>query len=192
MDKEQQNALLNLAEKTIRLGCEGLKEPAISNQLTTGLGSPFTELQATFVSLHKYGELRGCIGSLEAQRSLANDIIYNAYAAAFHDHRFTPVDTTELDELEIEISVLTVPEPISADSEQELLNQLVPNIDGLIIDDNHGHRATFLPQVWEQLPAPEEFLNHLKRKAGLSGDLWPEGMQCYRYHCLAFNNRREG
>ncbi len=185
--------LPELAKQTIQLGCDGLSEQQIQQQLQQQLqNSSFPEEpkhhQATFVSLHQKGKLRGCIGSLEAWRPLSDDVIGNAYAAAFRDHRFAPVTAHELESLDLEVSLLSPATALTIASEQDLLSQLQPGVDGLIIDDGKGHRATFLPQVWEQLPQPENFLLRLKRKAGLKGDSWPDGMQCFRYHCTIFRH----
>lgn len=140
---------------------------------------------ASFVTLHKYGNLRGCIGSLEAFRPLAEDVAFNAHAAAFSDPRFSPLLRNELPLLDIEISVLSAATPINCRNEQELLDQLQPFTDGLIIEDKF-HRATFLPSVWEQLPEPHDFVRHLKLKAGLPASYWSDDMQCYRYSTESF------
>lgn len=140
---------------------------------------------ASFVTLHKYGNLRGCIGSLEPFRPLAEDVAFNAHAAAFNDPRFSPLLRNELPLLDIEISVLSSATPIACRNEQELLDQLQPFKDGLIIEDRF-HRATFLPSVWESLPEPSEFVRHLKLKAGLPGNYWSDDMQCYRYTTESF------
>lgn len=140
---------------------------------------------ACFVTLHKQGQLRGCIGSIEARRLLLDDVLHNAFASAFRDHRFPPVQQGELADLHIEISILTPKQMIEANSEEELLDQLRPQVDGLIIQS--GFRsATFLPQVWEQLPDPKQFLAHLKQKADMPVDIWPTDMECYKYQCIQF------
>ncbi|MBN1170304.1 AmmeMemoRadiSam system protein A [Candidatus Micrarchaeota archaeon] len=141
-----------------------------------------TEKRACFVTLMKRGELRGCIGSLEPVRPLVFDVIQNALNAAFEDPRFYPVIRDEIDDLEIEISVLTVPEKIQIKSKEELLEKLVPGKHGLIIEKG-WNRATFLPSVWDQLPGKDEFLSRLCSKAGLGHDEWkkPEKMQFYFY-----------
>ena len=127
---------------------------------------------AAFVTLHtRDGNLRGCIGSLMAHRPLIEDVRENAIAAAFRDPRFPPVKAAELANIVIEVSVLTAPEPLDFDGPEDLMRKLRPHIDGVIIE--HGwNRATFLPQVWEQLPSPEEFLGHLCYKAGLPSNAW--------------------
>jgi AmmeMemoRadiSam system protein A len=144
------------------------------------------EPRAAFVTLHLAGGLRGCIGSLKARRPLAEDVTANAFAAAFRDPRFAPVTATAVPRLEIEISVLSPPEPMHFDSEADLLAQLRPGIDGLILADL-GRSGTFLPSVWSQLPEPSEFLAHLKRKAGLPSDHWSATLTVERYTTEAFD-----
>jgi AmmeMemoRadiSam system protein A len=135
---------------------------------------------ATFVTLTQHGELRGCIGTLEAHRSLLEDVKANALAAAFHDPRFAPLQAAELAYTRVEISLLSPPQIMSFTTEQEALSQLRPRIDGVIFQYGH-YRSTFLPQVWEQLPNPEAFMAQLKRKAGLPYDFWAEGLRLSRY-----------
>jgi AmmeMemoRadiSam system protein A len=135
---------------------------------------------AVFVTLTRHGELRGCIGSLEAHRSLEEDVVENARMAAFGDPRFAPLTRDELDDTRVEVSVLSAPEPIAFTDEADALAKLRPGVDGVILEYGH-HRATFLPQVWHQLPTPREFMAHLKRKAGLPADFWDEGVRLYRY-----------
>jgi len=177
LNKEHQQRLLDLAKSSIQHGLQ------TGRPLKVNLADFPTELtahRATFVTLRKHHELRGCIGMLEAVRPLAEDIAENAYSAAFKDSRFPPLEADELDELEIHLSILTPAEPVSFTSEQDLLNQLQPGIDGLILQEGH-RRGTFLPSVWEQLPKPEQFLRHLKQKAGLAPDYWSENVRIYRY-----------
>lgn len=135
---------------------------------------------ATFVTLTLQGQLRGCIGSLLAYRELIDDVRQNALAAAFHDPRFPEVSKYELPEISVEVSLLTPPEPLQIASEQDAVAQLRPHQDGVILEAG-AHRATFLPQVWEQLPAPIVFLAHLKHKAGLPTDYWSENLKLSRY-----------
>ncbi len=130
---------------------------------------------AAFVTLHtRDGELRGCIGSLVGHRPLVEDVQANALAAAFEDPRFPAMVASELPELVIEVSVLTEPEPLDYQGGEDLVQKLRPGIDGVTIERD-WHRATFLPQVWEQLPSTEEFLTHLCFKAGLAADAWRRG-----------------
>lgn len=135
---------------------------------------------ATFVTLTQDGELRGCIGTLEAHRSLYDDVTQNARAAAFGDPRFTPLAADELPAVGIEVSVLTVPQPLQFTSETDALRRLRPGVDGVIFQYG-GRSATFLPQVWEQLPEPHEFMAHLKRKAGLPADFRADGVRLAVY-----------
>lgn len=135
---------------------------------------------ATFVTLTEGGALRGCIGSLEAHRPLAEDVCENARAAAFGDPRFAPLTADELPRIRVEVSLLTPPTPIACSDEENLLAQLVPGKDGLILSFG-PRRATFLPQVWEQLPEPRRFLAHLKQKAGLPADFWDGALAFARY-----------
>ena len=138
---------------------------------------------ATFVTLRRGGLLRGCVGSLRAYRPLCDDVRANARAAAFSDSRFPPLTRDELAEVSLEISLLSEPVPVSVASEAEAVAVLRPGIDGVILEyrDAPQHRATFLPQVWEQLPDPREFLAHLKHKAGLSPTFWHPELRLWRY-----------
>lgn len=138
---------------------------------------------ACFVTLKRNGQLRGCIGSPQAWRSLGEDVVDNAVKAAFGDQRFAPLTAAELDGLSLSVSVLTPPVPMRFTGEQDLLNQLRPGIDGLIIEDG-GRRALFLPAVWEQLPEPEQFLAHLKTKAGMAVDHWSPRFKASRFQAV--------
>ena len=135
---------------------------------------------ASFVTLTQAGQLRGCIGSLQAWRPLAQDVQDNARAAALRDPRFRPLAADELARTRVEVSLLTPAEPLAFTSEADALAQLRPDEDGVILSAG-GRRATFLPQVWEQLPAPAAFLAQLKRKAGLAADYWGPDVRLERY-----------
>ncbi|MBI1282934.1 MAG: AmmeMemoRadiSam system protein B [Thiobacillus sp.] len=135
---------------------------------------------ATFVTLTRQGELRGCIGTLEAHRPLGEDVRENAVAAAFRDPRFMPLSRDEFEDIRVEVSLLSPAEPLLVASEADALARLRPSVDGVVLEYGH-YRSTFLPQVWEQLPNPAEFLAHLKRKAGLSMDFWAEQVRLSRY-----------
>jgi AmmeMemoRadiSam system protein A len=135
---------------------------------------------ASFVTLERRGVLRGCIGSLEAQRPLVDDVALNAFGAAFRDPRFPPLAAEELPGLDVSVSVLSPLEPMAARSEAALLAQLRPGIDGLVLRAGE-RRATFLPAVWKELPEPAAFLRQLKRKAELGEAEWPPGTQALRY-----------
>jgi uncharacterized protein len=135
---------------------------------------------ACFVTLTQSGELRGCIGSLQAHRPLLSDVKSNAVSAALRDPRFTPLSTEELDITEIEISLLSPSQEMQVRDEADALAQMRPHVDGVIFEYGH-YRSTFLPQVWESLARPRDFLAMLRRKAGLPDDFWAEGVKLSRY-----------
>ncbi len=135
---------------------------------------------ATFVTLTCAGALRGCIGSLVAERALRADVESNALAAAFSDPRFPPVSKHEYRAIEVEVSLLSPMQPVTVESETHALTLLRPGIDGVLLEYGR-RRGTFLPQVWEQLPEPRAFLAHLKQKAGLPADFWAEEIRLSRY-----------
>ncbi len=141
-------------------------EPALKDDV-------FQARCGTFVTLHIDGQLRGCIGSLTSSESIIEGVKSNAINAAFKDFRFTPLTVDELKKVDIEVSVLTEPKPLEVKDSNDLLSKLRPNIDGVIIRKG-GASATFLPQVWEQLPGPKEFLSHLCQKAGLRANAWKD------------------
>lgn len=135
---------------------------------------------AVFVTLTRNGRLRGCIGSLEAHRPLAVDVEANARSAAFRDPRFAPLSADEFARTRIEVSLLTPAIPLTFTHEADAIRQLRPGVDGLIFECR-GRRGTFLPQVWESLPAANEFFAQLKRKAGFPADFWSPDVKLYRY-----------
>lgn len=143
---------------------------------------------ASFVTLMLDDELRGCIGTLEAHRSLLDDVKVNAKAAAFSDPRFMPLEVDELHSTEIEISLLSAMQPMQFASEADALAQLRPGVDGVFFEYLH-FRSTFLPQVWEQLPNTVDFMGHLKRKCGLPANFWANGVRLYRYSVSKFKER---
>ena len=146
---------------------------------------PLREHRASFVTLKIRGELRGCIGTLEARQALINDVAYNAHAAAFSDSRFSPLTQQEFDRLDFHISVLTPAELISFHSQEDLINKIRPGIDGLVLEEGYN-KGTFLPAVWESLPTTKEFLHHLKLKAGLPGNYWSDSIKVSRYTTESF------
>jgi AmmeMemoRadiSam system protein A len=178
LNKDQQQLLLTLAKNSIQHGLATGKPLKVN---LTDFPAELTEHRATFVTLQKQGQLRGCIGMLTAIRPLIEDIAENAFAAAFQDPRFPPLADHELNELDIHLSLLTPAEPVVFSSEADLISKMQPFIDGLILQEG-GRRGTFLPSVWEQLPEPQQFLRHLKQKAGLPPDYWSETIQVFRYH----------
>lgn len=170
LSPEERTLLLNLARQTIK---EYLEE---GQKRKINLSEYSERLQkdgATFVTLTKHGELRGCVGALEAFQPLIEDVRDHALAAAFDDYRFVPLRLEELADIEIEISRLTSPQPVEYSNPQELLQKIRPGIDGVILRDRQ-RRATFLPQVWEKIPQTEIFLSHLCQKMGCDPDTWKQ------------------
>lgn len=163
--------LLRLARATIEAHLGLHAEPALPRLNIEG---------ASFVTLTRHGTLRGCIGSLQAWRLLTEDVRANALAAAFHDPRFGPVTLEEWPAIRLELSILTPASALHIQTETELIAQLRPGIDGVIVESG-PHRATFLPQVWAQLPDPHAFLAQLKMKAGLAAEAWSADMIWSRY-----------
>lgn len=138
---------------------------------------------ASFVTLRQQGDLRGCVGSVRAYRPLFDDVWSNARASAFRDTRFRPVEAWEMAEISVEISLLSAPEPLACFCEADALQILRPGVDGVILEYEE-YRSTFLPQVWEQLPDPRDFLDHLRIKAGLRRDFWAPEVRLQRYGVL--------
>lgn len=164
-DSERQ-ALLRLARTSITAAL--VPETVVEDP---GPSSTIDKRQGCFVTLHRRGELRGCIGTLEATGPLRKAVAENARNAAFDDPRFSPLQQQELAEVDIEISVLSPPVRVTFSDGEDLKRQLKPGIHGVIVSRGH-RRSTFLPQVWEQLPDPEEFLAHLCRKGGMDSQCW--------------------
>ena len=179
---EDQQTCIQVARESIQYGLQhGTALKIVSSDYSNDLQQDL----ATFVTLHKNGVLRGCIGALEAYQPLINDIAEHAYSAAFQDPRFPALQEDEYEQLEIEISVLGKPESMTFENEEDLLQQIRPDIDGLILEFG-VNRGTFLPSVWEQLPEKKEFLNHLKMKAGLSQQWWDNAVKISRYETFSF------
>jgi AmmeMemoRadiSam system protein A len=168
LSNEEKIILLHLAREALSLGVNGQSLPPLDNQV---IPSRLLQPGATFVTLTKKGELRGCIGSLEASRPLAEDIRVHAVAAALEDYRFPRVHPEEVSQIMIEISRLTTPQLVEYQNENELISQIRPGIDGVILSRG-VRRATFLPQVWKKVPDIEEFLGMLCRKMGSPPDCW--------------------
>ena len=170
-------------QQLLQLAGDSIKKGLCGETLTvrpTDYPESLRPLRATFVTLHVDEKLRGCIGTLEARRTLVEDVVSNAYGAAFRDTRFPTLTWPEYECLDIHISILSLPEPVQFSSEADLLAQLRPQVDGLILEEGAYH-GTFLPSVWEQLPEPREFLRHLKHKAGLPPDYWSSRIRVQRY-----------
>jgi len=177
------DVLLDIARRSIEHGLvyrESL--PVRRDELPHELAEP----AATFTTLRMEGELRGCCGTLDAAFPLAVDVARSSFRAAFRDPRFDPVTAGELGIIRLEVSVLSPPQALPVADEADLLDQLVPGTDGLVIDAD-GHRATFLPKVWEMLPDPHSFLAALKDKCGLPADYWSDALRFERYYTTTFS-----
>lgn len=188
LSEEQGQLLVKLARRTIEKqlyrrfnDSDALEKALLSNQ--------FQQHQGTFVTLNKQGQLRGCIGSLEGNEPIAEGVRHNAVNAAFHDPRFPPLSADELDHVDIEISILTEPKSLAYRDGDDLISKLRVNIDGVILRKGY-QSATFLPQVWDQLPNPRNFLSHLCRKAGLASDAWETSkLQISTYQVIHFKEK---
>ena len=168
LSKHQGQILVSLARQTI---AEKLGQKPIKLDPDTLADMAYQEKRGIFVTLTNKGQLRGCIGSLEASESILNGVKRNAINAAFHDPRFSSLKADDLDKVDVEISILTQPQSLKYSDSKDLLSKLRVNVDGVILRKGSAS-ATFLPQVWEQLPKPKQFLSHLCLKAGLSADTW--------------------
>ena len=174
---DHQKILLQIAKESIAHGlAASLPLPVDLKTLPQEL----SETRATFITLFMGENLRGCIGTLNAYQPLAQDVSEHAFAAAFRDPRFPPVTEKEKTELKIKISLLNPSEPMIFHSEEDLLNQLRPGIDGVVLAWGQ-HRGTFLPSVWDDVPDKKEFLAHLKIKARLAPDFWSDQIKAWRY-----------
>ena len=185
--KEHGSVLLDHARRTIteKLGREfdGKAAVLLEEKLQEGC---FDTKSGTFVTLTLNGQLRGCIGNMSSTVNLRDGVRQNAISAAFHDPRFSPLTPAELEKVHIEISILTDPQPLAHDGGDDLIRKLRPNIDGVIISKGLN-RATFLPQVWKQLPRPNDFLDHLCMKAGLPANTWQsETLDVQTYQVISF------
>ena len=169
---EQGQLLVKLARHTLSKHLSKQIPQQESDSLNAALTAPcFNSSRGTFVTLTIDGKLRGCIGNLTSNESLVSGVRRNAINAAFHDPRFSSLSLPELDRVSIEVSILSEPRPLDYREPADLLNKIRPHIDGVILRKGSAS-ATFLPQVWEQLPQPQDFLTHLCLKAGLASDAW--------------------
>ena len=180
----EKHTLLRLAREAMEHSVRGKKLPPLDrNSLTPHL----REQGVSFVTLTIDSELRGCIGALEAYQPLVDDVREHAVAAALDDPRFRPVDETELDKIKLEVSRLTAPQLLEYSSNTDLLAKLRPHIDGVILKSDF-RRATFLPQVWDKISNPEDFLDHLCAKMGAKSNLWRNTkLQVYIYQVEEFH-----
>jgi AmmeMemoRadiSam system protein A len=188
LSENQGLMLVELARGTIMAKLRGAALPDKDDALTVSLRDPiFQEKRGVFVTLHRNCRLRGCIGSMGGATTIVQGVKDNAINAAFNDFRFKPVTVAELDEIEVEVSILSAPRLLAYDSVVELVGKLRPGVDGVIIKKG-GASATFLPQVWQQLPDVADFLSHLCRKAGLAAEAWRHGdleVITYQVQCFA-------
>jgi hypothetical protein len=168
LEASERLLLLKLARQALE---EGVCGKPLSPLFLNGLPPRLRQPGASFVTLTSHGELRGCIGALEATQPLAEDVRIHAIAAALEDYRFPPVRPDELPFIKIEISRLTTPEPLDYRDSEDLLSQLHPGVDGVVLRDGM-RRATFLPQVWEKVPEADIFLGMLCRKMGVPTETW--------------------
>ena len=175
--------LLGVVREAVKGGLDGGAEPKLS---VGAYPAEITAPRASFVTLTLGGKLRGCIGSLQARLPLALDVAHNAFRAAFKDLRFQPVTTAEFSNLHAAVSVLTAPVELDFDSEASLVALLRAGVDGVILAEGN-RRGTFLPDVWETLPKPQQFLRRLKHKAGLPDDYWSPTLKAWRYTTEAFS-----
>lgn len=184
-------ALVRLARRTLNKKMGRSTDKSRDSALDRVLADPdFETMCGTFVTLTMEGQLRGCIGSLEPDEVIREGVRANALNAAFHDPRFPPVTSRELDKIDIEISILTRPRVLVYTDGKDLAAKLRCGIDGVIIRKGAA-RATFLPQVWDQLPQPEDFLGHLCRKAGLAGDAWQtDDLEVMTYQVQYFHEQK--
>ncbi len=178
--------LIDVAKEVVRQAAtHGGKPPQlnINGQLPRALLAQ----RATFVTLNIAGRLRGCRGSILPQQSLIADVANNAFQSGFGDPRFTPLTAEELERLEFHISILSSPRRIDCRSEAELLDELRPDVDGLILRDGQ-RQSLFLPSVWAQIPDARVFLQQLRLKAGLSADHWSPTFEAYRFGTESFGD----
>lgn len=168
LTEEERRYLLLLARRALENGVRGKHLAAIQDD---ELSDRLRQTGASFVTLTRKGSLRGCVGAIEAYQGLAEDVREHAVAAALEDYRFPPVMPEELSDICIEISRLTTPIELKYKDPQDLVSKLRPGVDGVVIREGY-RRATFLPQVWEKIPKPEDFLGQLCMKMGDGPDLW--------------------
>ncbi len=184
LDKDESRLLLDIAWKSIESGLHDGPALKVTNQQMDG---KLATKSASFVTLTKNNQLRGCMGNLQASEALAQSVANTAYNAAFRDPRFPPLSADELALTSMDISVLSSMQAMTVSSREDLLAKLQPGIDGLLIEDGR-HRSTFLPKVWESLKNPEDFISHLMRKAGLPADHWSDTIRAFRYHTFSVHD----
>jgi len=184
LNKTEQELCLTIARQALESAVNSLSLPEIDlSELPSSLGQE----RASFVTLTVDGRLRGCIGTLQAYQPLANDIQEHAVAAGLQDFRFPNVQPGELDQIKIEVSVLSPQQPLDYEKPEDLIEQLRPDVDGVVLQDGF-QKATFLPQVWEKLPNPDQFLSQLCMKMGAPPDLWrKKSLKVFTYQVQEFH-----
>ncbi len=181
LNTEERDTLLDIASQSIRYGLSHNSPlPVTVEDYSERLQQP----GASFVTLNINHQLRGCIGTLEAYQPLVKDVADHAFAAAFRDPRFPALSANEEPQLDIHISILTSAEAMNFSSEADLIAQLQPGVDGLILEDGYN-KGTFLPSVWDSLPDATQFLQHLKQKAGLPMNHWSDSLKVSRYRAIS-------
>jgi len=182
---EGKETLLKLARETVE---SHVREGKATEVDESTLPPELTNIQGCFVTLHKHGQLRGCIGDIFPKRPLYQCIIGNAVNAAANDYRFKPVKPAELSEIDVEVSVLSVPKKLEYENPEDLLKKLTPQKDGVVVE-YQGRKSTYLPQVWEQLPNKQEFLTRLCTKQGSPPDCWTKGAKIETYRAQVFGEK---
>jgi AmmeMemoRadiSam system protein B/AmmeMemoRadiSam system protein A len=183
LSEADRRVLLGSTMKALKFGIKNGRAPNVD--YGPGVSKSLTAMRASFVSLKIGGRLRGCIGTVVAHQALLPDVVANAFKAGFGDPRFGPLTLEELEQLDIEISLLSFPRIMRFENEADLVRQVRPDTDGLILQDE-GRRGLFLPSVWESIPKAEDFIQHLKRKAGFGFDHWSDGLRVFRYTTETF------
>jgi AmmeMemoRadiSam system protein A len=177
LSQKDKQTLLSLAMESVEYG---VTEGSVMEVRAKDYSEALRQERATFVTIKRKGKLRGCIGMIDPIRPLVVDVVHNAHSAAFRDPRFSPLERKELERLELYISILSLRESMSFYSEEDLLSQMRPGVDGLVLEDNF-YCGAFLPVMWDQIPDREEFLKNLKRKAGLPSDYWSDSLRVSRF-----------
>lgn len=183
LPEAERQALLDAARQSIVLAAREGVEPKVKSW--QGIPETLKAIRGTFVTLKIGGRLRGCVGSMAPHRPLLADVVANAFKAGYQDRRFQPLSAAELDQIDVEISVLSHARPMVFADEEDLIRQLRPDVDGVVLADG-GARGLFLPSVWESLPRAEDFLGHLKRKAGLPANHWSPELHAFRFTAEKF------
>ncbi|WP_353571093.1 AmmeMemoRadiSam system protein A [Candidatus Albibeggiatoa sp. nov. BB20] len=184
LSNEHHKILLQTARASIKQGLEQGHPPNVN---LSEYPAELRVIKACFVTLEIQHNLRGCIGALVANQSLIEEVACHAYAAAFDDPHFTVLQSREYALLSVHIAILSELEPMQFDSEHDLIRQLRPNIDGLVLEDK-SYKSMFLPIIWKSQPHPQDFLYQLKRKAGLPTDYWSDSIKIQRYTTESFYN----